>query len=181
MVSYRALSSLGYSRNGTTHRDTTPMHGDRAIPASQRSHPSRNSAKPHQRPRPPNFARQRHRSVRSPKLPPIRKQKPNLAQQLLARHSKQSANARILQRRHRKSSAFQNRRQPSRNPRAKRALHIKKQPPPRVPALPVCKLRCQRYHGFLLLCVLCALVLKNLQAFQYSRPSSSNQPSSQAK
>src|SRR5580693_7773226 len=161
LVSYRALSSFGYSRNGTTHRDTTPMHGDRAIPASQRSHPSRNSAEPYQRPRPPNFARQSHRRICSPKLPPIGKQKPNLAQQLLARHSKQSANARILQRRHGQSSAFQNRRQPSRNPRAKRALRIKKQPPPRVPPFPVCKLRCERNHGFLLLFLLYALVLKN--------------------
>ena len=62
-------------------------------------------AEPHQRPRPPNFARQRHRRIRSPKLPPIRKQKPYLAQQLLARHSKQSADSRILQRRHRQVRA----------------------------------------------------------------------------
>jgi hypothetical protein len=157
LASYRPLSSLCHARNRTTDRDTIPMHRDRAIPASQRPHPSRNSAEPHQRPRPPNFARQRHRRIRSPKLPTIGKQKPNLAQQLLARHSEQSADARILQRRHRKPSALQNRRQPSRNPGTKRALRVKKQPPPRVPALPVCKLRCQRNHGFLLLCVLSAL------------------------
>src|SRR5580704_16521203 len=123
------------------------MHGDRAIPVPQRPHPSRYSAKPHQRPRPPNFASQSHRRIRSPKLLTVREQKPYLTQQLLARHSKQSPDAGILQRRDRKSSAFQNRRQPPRNPGAKRALGIKKQPPSRVAALPVRKLRCQRNHG----------------------------------
>jgi hypothetical protein len=125
-----------------------------AIPLSRRSrvstpqefHHSRQRCKPYQRPRPPNLARQRYCSFRASILPPIGKQKPNLAQQFIARHSKQSADARILQRRHCQSAPFQNRRQPPRNPCAKRALSVKKQPPSRVPPLPVRKLRCQRNH-----------------------------------
>ncbi len=142
----RALRSLCHFRNRTAHRGTAPMHRDRAIPSPQCPHPSWNLAEPHQRPRPPNFARQSHRRIRSTKLPPVRKQKPYLSQQLLARHSQQRSHSRILQRRHRKPSAFQNRRQPSRNPRAKHALRIEKQPPLCVPPFPVRKFRCQRNH-----------------------------------
>jgi hypothetical protein len=156
-ISYEISSSLDLFGSCADDRGTTPLHRDRTIPAPQRPHSSRYFAEPHQRPRPPNFARQRYCSFRASILPPIGKQKPNLAQQFVARHSKQSADARILQRRNREPSAFQNRRQPPRNPCAKRALSVKKQPPSRVPSLPIRKLRCQRNHGFLLLCELCEL------------------------
>src|SRR5271169_3096889 len=169
---FRVLSSLRDFWNRTAHRGTTPMHRDRAIPTPQRPHPPWHLAEPHQRPRPPNFARQSHRRVRSPKLPSIRKQKPYLAQKFFPRHSQQSPHARILQGRHRKSSAFQNRRQPSRSPRAKRALRIKKQPPLRVPPFSVRKFRCQRNHGSLL-CVpsaLSELCVSTLVFFRRSLP-----------
>ncbi len=160
-ISYEISSSLNLFGNCAADRDTTPLHRDRPIPAPQRPHSSWYFAEPHQRPCPPNFARQRHHRFRSSILPSIRKQKPNLAQQFIARHSKQSADARILQRRHRQPAPFQNRRQPPRNPCAKRALRVKKQPPSRVPPLPVRKLRCQRNHGSLLLCDLCDLCVKS--------------------
>ena len=123
------------------------MHRDRAIPAPQRPYPSRQSAKPHQRPGPPNLARQCHGRIGAAKLPSIRKQKAYFAQQLFPRHSQQRPNAQILQRRHRQSAALQNWCQPARNSRAKRALRVKEQPPSRVPPFPVREFRCQRDHG----------------------------------
>jgi len=143
---YEISCSLSRFRNCAADRGATPLHRDRPIPSPQRPHSSRYSAEPYQRSRPPNFARQRHRRIRSCKLPSIRKQKPNLAQQFIASHSKQRADARIPQRRHRQPAPFQNRRQPPRNPCAKRALRVKKQPPSRVSPLAICKLRCQRNH-----------------------------------
>ena len=127
-------------------RRATAMDRNVPVTRTQNLHHPGNPGQPSQRPRPPNLPRQCHRNIRSPKLLPVRKQKSHLAQQLLARHAEQSANARILQRRDRQSAPLQNRRQPSRNPRAKRALRVKKQPPPRVPPLPICNFRCQRNH-----------------------------------
>ncbi len=181
-ISYEISSSLNLFGNCAADRDTTPLHRDRPIPAPQRPHSSWYFAEPHQRPCPPNFARQRHHRFRSSILPPIRKQKPYLTQQFIARHSKQSADSRILQRRHRQSAPLQNRSQPSRNPRAKRALRIKKQPPSRVSPLPVRKLRCQRNHGPLLLRELCDLCVKShLEPKAQVQPSATNRPSSPAR
>src|SRR5271155_2566631 len=116
---------------------TVAMHRDRPVPVPHDPHRPRNSAQPNHRPRPPNFVRQSHRRVRAAKLPPIGKQEPNLAQQFIARHPEQRSHARILQRRYCQPAPFQNRRQPPRNPRAKSALRIKKQPPSCVPSLPI--------------------------------------------
>lgn len=141
--------SFSRSLHFALHRRTTPPPREPVIPAPQLLHHSRNPCQPNQGPRPPYLPSHGKHRICPAELTPVRKQKPQLVQQLRPRQSQQRTHPRILQRCHRQPAPRQYRQQPSRRPRAKRALRIKKQPSPSVPPFPVSKLRCQRNHGLL--------------------------------
>src|SRR5260370_18411851 len=146
-TSYRALPSSGHFIRRAARRGTLAIRRNPAITLAQNFHHPGNFRNPHERPAPPNLTRQRHAGVRPAELAAIAQQKSHFVHQFFARHSKQRSHARILQRRQRHPALLQNRRQPSRDSRAELALRVKKQPPARVPPLPVRVFAHQRNHG----------------------------------
>jgi len=127
-------------------RRAIPVHCNSPVPGAQDLYHPGDSRKPNQGTHPPNLECQRKACIGSAKLLSVGKQKPDFAQQFFPRHAEQRSNARILQRRHRHPPPLQNRRQPSRKPRAEGALRVKKQPASRVPPFSVRILRGQRNH-----------------------------------
>src|SRR5882762_7739852 len=151
----------------------TPAGRDSLVSFAQNFHHPGNLRNPQKRPPPPDFARQRHRRIRPAVSAPVAQKKLHFSHQLLARQSQQRTDARILQRRQRHPAPLQIRRNPSRDPCAELALRVKKQPPSRVPPLPVRVLTHQRNHcrpsslfSFLsVLCELCALCAISFSPF----------------
>src|SRR6267142_649650 len=143
----------------TRNRHAAPSPRNPAISFAQNFHHPGNSRHPKQWPPPPDLARQRHRCIRAAVPATVAQEKLHLPHQFFPPQPKQRPHTRILQRRQLQSPLLQNRRQPSRDPRAEPALRVKEKPPPRVPPLPVRVFTHQRNHrGPLLLSVrsLCA-------------------------
>src|SRR5713226_926021 len=138
--SFRGLGSRARNRR------TTPARRNPAISSAQNFRHPRNPRNPYQRPAPPDLPRQCHRRVRAAVLGPVAQQKFHLQHQFLARQSQQRPDPRILQRRQRHPAPLQNRRNPPCDSRAEPALRVKKQPPSRMPSLPVRVLTHQRNH-----------------------------------
>jgi hypothetical protein len=158
-LDHHTVTQLLRNNSPTTRCRTTPPLRNRAINPPQQIHHSRNLRNPSQRPSPPNLPGQSYARVGPAKLPPVAQQHSHLAQQLYRRQTQKRTNPRILQRRYPNPPPLQNRRQPPRDPSAKSALCIEKQPASRVPPLPIGKFRSQRNHDLApLLCDLYALL-----------------------
>src|SRR6266568_4269694 len=152
---HKCLHSLPRLIRRTCLCRATPLRRHPPVPSAKKVHHPRNLRNPHQRPSPPDLARQRHRCVCSAILAPITQQQTHLHHQIVARHSQQRPHAWILQRRQCHSSPLQIRRQPPRKSRAKPALRVEEQPPSGVPPLPIRVFTHQRNHRRPLLRVLC--------------------------
>jgi len=129
--------------------DAASAGGNPLIPRIQHAHHPWKRGKPNEWPSPPNFARHCHNGSRAPIIPSIAQQESQLLQQFFARHPEQRPHARILQRGDAQSPGRKNRRQPSRDARAKSAIGIEKQPASRLTTLPVREVIHKSNHGFL--------------------------------
>src|SRR5882762_5457645 len=128
------------------YRRAAPSPRNPPISLTQNLHHPGNLRNPQKRPSPPDFARQSHRRIRPAESASVAEKKLHFPHQFLARQSQQRTDAGILQRRQRHPAPLQIRRNPTRDPCAQLALRVKKQPPSRVPPLPVRVLTHQRNH-----------------------------------
>ena len=106
--------------------------GNPVVQNAKQRHCAGNARHPGQRPRPPDFLRERDSGVGAAVLAAIVEQQPHLAKQFVTRYSEQRCYTRILQRRNIHPAPPQNRGQASRDTRAKSTFRVEEKPAARV-------------------------------------------------